>query len=647
MPTTNPVPSQDPSDLIFNAGKLDEVVSGSNAIYTDRLGVSRRTMAGVDAAADLVLGGLGYAPPVAYAAGIALTLTTQTVEYAGEVYAPKTSMLPFTTSGTFETAKFRMIQGVAATDLAASGGAAMVGYMPAGAGAVATNLQDALRSFAATADRYGADSTGATNSSSALNAALLVNKFVTLSPGGVYRFDDIIDIPSGRVLDISGTTITANTGDNPLFRVANAGSEITINAGGGYITGTCSAVLLLEGATNTPTSQAQYARQIRVNGLYATSESIGLFVDCQNAARQLYFDNCFAFTQSGFNFNGKCVEVFISNGMFFGSVGGDVGSGTYGLKTRSPGGTNKYNEGIHITNTGWDNFEWAFDIADVFVLTWAGGWISGPNEFAFRLFGRTGTNTHCREIDVTGVVFGKGIKFEDQATACDYHMVVDGCVFSGGRVSLGNNTYNVGLYSSRFESNGGVVGISVPNNCGNLTFDGLTFDSTHIGGVVINGASGAGIAVKNITYHGTGTPVYSARAVEVDGNPIQDNSGGAAHISAYAHAQGSFAVGAAIASVAASYPKGTKGFIVGQLSCTGMNAGTQLFTVSPATNMVIPNGSGWSGGYIYPSTDGGHVTVLIPFYCSGPVSGNVTITNAAGNTVTVNYHSYFGVVRDF
>ena len=128
MTTTNQVPSNDPTDLLFNAQKLDQVVNGSAQFYTDRLGVNRRTIAGIDAAADVVLSGLGYAPPVAYAAGIALTLTTQTVEYAGEVYAPKVSVLPFTTTGTFEAAKFRLIQGVSFSDLSASGGSALIGY---------------------------------------------------------------------------------------------------------------------------------------------------------------------------------------------------------------------------------------------------------------------------------------------------------------------------------------------------------------------------------------------------------------------------------------------------------------------------------------------------------------------------------------
>ena len=55
MPTTNPVPSTDPSDLLFNAGKLDEVVNGAANSFTDRLGVARRTVAGMNADFDAQL----------------------------------------------------------------------------------------------------------------------------------------------------------------------------------------------------------------------------------------------------------------------------------------------------------------------------------------------------------------------------------------------------------------------------------------------------------------------------------------------------------------------------------------------------------------------------------------------------------------
>ena len=203
MPTTNPVPSTDPTDLLFNAGKLDEVVNGSDQYYTDRLGVNRRTMEGISAAADVVLGGLGYAPPVAYASGISLTLATQTVEHAGEVYAPKVASLPFTTSTwATDSAKFRLIQGVAAADLAASGGSSMIGYMPAGTGAVATTVQSKLREVVSLADFIPAGTnTETTDCSPYMQAALVAGGGGVFVPPGKYRMATQIALPNTTFYD--------------------------------------------------------------------------------------------------------------------------------------------------------------------------------------------------------------------------------------------------------------------------------------------------------------------------------------------------------------------------------------------------------------------------------------------------------------
>ena len=45
-PTSNPIPSEDPRDLKFNAGKIDEEVNGSADYYTDRFGTQRLTNTG-------------------------------------------------------------------------------------------------------------------------------------------------------------------------------------------------------------------------------------------------------------------------------------------------------------------------------------------------------------------------------------------------------------------------------------------------------------------------------------------------------------------------------------------------------------------------------------------------------------------------
>lgn len=145
------------------------VANSSSPTATDRLGNSKRTLSGIEAdavqrmdvidaaaegqrqgiqaAAEVVLAGAGYAPPVAYAAGLTMSVRTQTVEHGGFVYAPKLSDLPFTTSGTFETGKFRLIQGVTGVDLAAASGSAMVGFTNGVAGAIVRSVQDKLRDF--------------------------------------------------------------------------------------------------------------------------------------------------------------------------------------------------------------------------------------------------------------------------------------------------------------------------------------------------------------------------------------------------------------------------------------------------------------------------------------------------------------------
>ena len=45
-PTNKPITSEDPRDLKFNAGKIDEEVNGSANYYTDRFGVQRLTNTG-------------------------------------------------------------------------------------------------------------------------------------------------------------------------------------------------------------------------------------------------------------------------------------------------------------------------------------------------------------------------------------------------------------------------------------------------------------------------------------------------------------------------------------------------------------------------------------------------------------------------
>lgn len=87
-PTNKPIPSEDPRDLKFNAGKIDEVVTGNNHYYTDRFGVRRWTIAGFQYTAEEAIRNYGYITMDSFEDGATLTLPNQTLRYEanGEYY---------------------------------------------------------------------------------------------------------------------------------------------------------------------------------------------------------------------------------------------------------------------------------------------------------------------------------------------------------------------------------------------------------------------------------------------------------------------------------------------------------------------------------------------------------------------------------
>ncbi|MCC9162833.1 hypothetical protein LNA76_05775 [Alcaligenes sp. MMA] len=155
--TGNPLGSVAPQDLFDNSRNLDLALNGSAPEWTDRFGLPHKSYALIEASIDAVkvnadtqiaavsanaahqiavttesanalIASLGYMPPVPYEAGLQMTVANQTVSYQGAVYAPVASDLPFETTGTFESDKFRLVQGVSGADLSADYGSAMVGH---------------------------------------------------------------------------------------------------------------------------------------------------------------------------------------------------------------------------------------------------------------------------------------------------------------------------------------------------------------------------------------------------------------------------------------------------------------------------------------------------------------------------------------
>lgn len=87
-PTNKPIPSEDPRDLKFNAGKNDEVINSDAHYYTDRFGVRRWTIAGFQYTAEEAIRKYGYITMDSFEDGATLTLPNQVLRYeaTGEYY---------------------------------------------------------------------------------------------------------------------------------------------------------------------------------------------------------------------------------------------------------------------------------------------------------------------------------------------------------------------------------------------------------------------------------------------------------------------------------------------------------------------------------------------------------------------------------
>ncbi|WP_409160017.1 hypothetical protein [Pectobacterium sp. B2J-2] len=83
-PTTNPVPSESPRDLKFNAGKIDDFVTSIVNSYIDRLGNEHYTINGLENLVRQIIGTLGWVPFGTFEDGATLTNATQTLKYEAD-----------------------------------------------------------------------------------------------------------------------------------------------------------------------------------------------------------------------------------------------------------------------------------------------------------------------------------------------------------------------------------------------------------------------------------------------------------------------------------------------------------------------------------------------------------------------------------
>ncbi|ELW2864861.1 right-handed parallel beta-helix repeat-containing protein [Salmonella enterica] len=136
-PTNQPVPSEKPQDLKFNAGKIDEFVTSMERQYIDRFGGEHYTIEGLRWLAQQAMAAFGYITLDSFEDGNTLTLPNQVLrlEATGEYYrwdgvlpkAVPAGSTPESTGGIGTGAWLSVGDAILRGDLAKDTGAGLVG----------------------------------------------------------------------------------------------------------------------------------------------------------------------------------------------------------------------------------------------------------------------------------------------------------------------------------------------------------------------------------------------------------------------------------------------------------------------------------------------------------------------------------------
>ena len=483
------------------------------------------------------------------------------------------------------------------------------------------------------------------------------NKFRYLDMrNGNWKTTGKITLREGTVVDLRGAYLSANNANEPIFEFENAGGGLSILGGGGYVYGTADSLLKCSGKTYQPTMQTDYARQIRLDGVHVSGANIDKFLDFDKAVRQVFMTKVFAYTRNGMFCNGKCVEIEIYGSIIYGAMGANDTS-TYGIKYRSPGNGRWYNEGLHITDSTIDNFGTTFDITDIYAMNVTGGHIGaaiqadGYNASGALVakFGQP-TSTACRNIKFNGVnIYGNiefapvgGVDYQAKFTGCSSEMCNDANIF------IKNNASSITVSNHTFHSSKNGVAVVCQSNNFNISVNDISCDKTFIGGVHVRGAIGDNVSVRDINYAGSGDPIYCERPILISGVPVATEGVANYKRKLVNTPPSTYAVSQTIATVSAGFAKGETGEIVVELNYSDATPTNQVLRINIPDGLVVPSGSSWLSLFVPLKSESGTISARIPYFVTKNISvGDISLINFAGSALTVGYHGYFGIQRDW
>ena len=191
---------------------------------------------------------------------------------------------------------------------------------------------------------------------------------------------------------------------------------------------------------------------------------------------------------------------------------------------------------------------------------------------------------------------------------------------------MGTNASNISLESLRMTGATSANPIAI-NGAGSnnlININGVAMDAAYLGTntlVQLNGV-GTGCAIRNVTGYNNSSPtsagnVSSAHpcilqniATDTAFQGAQMQEFNAAGVPPVAALPATTAVGVNVANVYGNWARGERGFIMAQLTASGMAAGQALVVGAPA-GMVIPGGTGWSSYWIIPGGPAAQLITII------------------------------------
>ena len=221
-PTTNPIPSESPRDLKFNAGKIDEIVNSNDDAYQDRLGKSRLTWAGIEAISKEAISNYGYITVSSFEDGFTITLPNQVLLYEanGEYYRWNGSLPKVVPAGSLpgdgwvSVGDSSLRSNLSSTSVVL--GDALIAVKQPISESVARTAHDKFFEQISIKD-FGAKGDGSSDDTNAFKKA-----FAQMALGGYW----LLNIPAGRYI-LSDRISLTNTAATKI-KISGAGSEATV-----------------------------------------------------------------------------------------------------------------------------------------------------------------------------------------------------------------------------------------------------------------------------------------------------------------------------------------------------------------------------------------------------------------------------------